>query len=263
MIAGDDMSGRFIDLPNAKLWMTDTGGTGDPVILLHANTGTTESWENQTPVFVKAGYRVIAFDRPNRGKSVASSKPASVTENLDALVDHLKLGKFHLLGVAGGGYVALDYASWHPERLKSLVLAATGIGLEPDEEAKQYRKLSEIPNFREMPAEVREISPSYRGMNPHGVGRWKEIYASAKAGGGPHAPELRTPNTYAKIASITTPTLVIAGDVDLTSTPGAVRLWAKRLKGHEFMLITEAGHSVAWEQPEQFNKAVLDFLRKH
>ena len=60
----------FIDLPNVKLWVTDTGGSGDPVILLHANTGTAEAWQKQIPAFAAAGYRVIAIDRPAWGKSV-------------------------------------------------------------------------------------------------------------------------------------------------------------------------------------------------
>lgn len=37
-----DSSGRFVELPNVKLWVTDSGGTGDPVILLHPATGTSE-----------------------------------------------------------------------------------------------------------------------------------------------------------------------------------------------------------------------------
>ena len=213
----------------------------------------------------RSGASAGAFDRPGKGRSVVhpGMTPVSVAESLDALADHLKLSKLHLLGVAGGGYVALDYAAWRPERLKSLVLAATGLGLALDEQGLTFRKRAEIPGFREMPAEVRELSPSYRGMNPDGVALWTEIYASAKRGSGPHAPELRTPNTYAKVASIATPTLVIAGDVDLTSPTGAIRLWARHLKDHEWVLITEAGHSIAWEQPEAFNRAVLDFLRRH
>jgi len=43
----DELSGAFVDLPNVKLWVTDSGGTGDPVVLLHANTGTSENWEKQ------------------------------------------------------------------------------------------------------------------------------------------------------------------------------------------------------------------------
>jgi pimeloyl-ACP methyl ester carboxylesterase len=257
--------GKFFDLPNVKLWVTDTGGTGEPLVLLHPNTGTLETWDKQTSALVQAGYRVIALDRPGWGKSVVREgmKPISAAEDLDALADRLALPKFHLLGVAGGGYVALDYAAWRPERLRSLVLAATGLGLVGDEEADSFRKGAAIPGFGQQPAEVREMSPTYRGMNPQGVARWKEIERRAMQPGAVNAP-LRTPNTDAKIASIVTPTLVIAGDVDLTTPSGAVRLWAKHLKvAYELSLIPEAGHAVAWEQPEAFNQSVLAFLRKH
>jgi len=213
---------------------------------------------------VQAGYRVIAFDRPGWGKSVVhpGMNPISVAEDLDALANHLKLGRFHLVGVAGGGYIALDYAVWRPERLSSLVVAASGLGLIGDDEAETFRKRAAIPGFSQLPAEVREMSPSYRGMNPQGVARWKEIEQHAMQAGAV-VPPLRTPNTDQKIASITTPILVIAGDVDLTTPSAAVRLWAKHLKTYDWVLIPEAGHAVAWEQPEAFNQAVLAFLRKH
>jgi pimeloyl-ACP methyl ester carboxylesterase len=255
----------YVELPNVRLWVTDTGGAGDPVILLHANTGTAEAWQKQIPALAQAGYRVIAPDRPGWGKSFIREgmKPISVAEDIDALADQLRLPKFHLLGVAGGGYISLDYAAWRPERLRSLVIGASGLGLQGDEEAEAFRQQAAIPGFDRQPPEVREMSPSYRGLNPEGVAKWKEIEAHAKQPGGPVPPQ-RTPNTDQKIASITTPILVIAGDVDLTTPSGAVRLWAKHLKvPYEWALIPEAGHSVAWEQPEAFNQAVIAFLRKH
>jgi pimeloyl-ACP methyl ester carboxylesterase len=260
----DEAAGAFVELPNVKLWVTDSGGSGDPIVLLHANTGTSENWQKQTPALVQAGYRVIAIDRPGWGKSTvrAGLKPISVAEDLDALADQLKLDRFHLLGVAGGGYIALDYAAWRPERLKSLVVAASGLGLVGDDEAEAFRHRAAIPGFGQLPPEVREMSPSYRGSNPEGVARWKEIEAHAMQPGAV-VPPLRTPNTDEKIASITTPILVIAGDVDLTTPSAAVRLWAKHLKTFDWLLIPEAGHSVAWEQPEAFNQGVLAFLRKH
>jgi pimeloyl-ACP methyl ester carboxylesterase len=261
----DGAAAGLVDVPGAWLWVTDSGGRGEPVVLMHANTGTVENWEKQTPALVAAGYRVIAFDRPGWGRSTVKEgqKPVSVAEELDALADALRLDKFHLLGVAGGGYVALDYAAWRPERLKSLIIAASGLGLDGDREADAFRKQSAIPGFDKAPPEVREMSPSYRGMNPEGVARWKDIQAHAMQPGAKVAP-MHTPNTDEKIASITTPLLVIAGDVDLTTPSAAIRLWAKHLKvAYDWALIPEAGHSVAWEQPEAFNQAVLAFLRKH
>ena len=67
-------------------------------------------------------------------------------------------------------------------------------------------------------------------------------------------------NTYAKLATITTPTLVIAGCADTVSPPSMMRLWAAKIPGAEFALVPEAGHAVSWEQPEAFNALVMGFL---
>src|SRR5450755_1540095 len=169
--------GRYADLPGVKLWFTDTGGTGTPIVLLHANTGTSASWEAQASAFAREGYRVIAFDRRGWGKSMADPatgpQPGSVAGDLDALADHLKLDKFHLVGVAAGGFAALDYAAWRPDRLRSLVIGAS-TGQVVDKEIADFIARIEIPNFRKMPAVYREVGPSYRGGNPEGTKRWIE-----------------------------------------------------------------------------------------
>lgn len=259
------LAGVFVDLPNVKLWVTDTGGTGEPVILLHPTTGTSEIWEKQVPALVQAGYRVITLDKPGWGKSVVHEgmKPISMAEDLDALVDRLTLPKFHLVGVANGGYVAVDYASWRPEHVRSLVISSSGLGLQGDPEGDAFRAGAAIPGFEKMPAEVREMSPSYRGMNPDGVARWKAIEAHARQKDAAEPP-MRTPNTLEKVAALSTPLLIIAGDVDLTTPSAAVRIWAKHLKEpYDWALIPEAGHALSWEQPNAFNQAVIAFLRKH
>ena len=124
--AANTHSGAHAQLPGVKLWFIDTGGAGEPVMLLHPNTGTSETWEPQIAALSQAGYRVIAFDRRGWGKSFADDKPGaeprSIAEDLDALVGYLKLDSFHLLGVAGGGFIAMDYAAWRPEQLRSLIV---------------------------------------------------------------------------------------------------------------------------------------------
>ncbi len=255
--------GRFIDLPGVKLWVIDTGGGGEPIILLHPRTGHSAIWEKQIAGFAAAGFRVIAPDKPGAGKSMMlpEVKPFAYTETLDALVDRLKIERFILLGVAEGGYFAFDYAAWKPDKVRKLVLGATGLGVQVDEEGSAFRRNSAIPGFSKLPADVRELSPTYRGFNPEGVRRWLEIeHQAAQIDVPRHL--LRTPNTVEKLATLKMPVLVVAGDVDLTTPSGAIRLWAKHLPQHEFKLITEAGHAVMWEQPEAFNAAVLDFIQR-
>jgi pimeloyl-ACP methyl ester carboxylesterase len=233
--------------------------------LLHANTGTSGVWANQVEDFSGAGYRVIAFDRRGWGKSIANAatgpQPGSIADDLDALADYLKLDRFHLLGVAGGGFAALDYAAWRPERLRSLVVAAS-TGQIVEKEIADFIARLEIPGLRKLPAVYREVGPSYRGANPDGTQRWIEIEEHARQPEAPAQP-LRTPNTFAKLETIPTPTLVMAADGDLLAPPALMRIWAAHMKNHEWAVITDAGHAVTWEQPDVFNAKVLEFIKRH
>jgi pimeloyl-ACP methyl ester carboxylesterase len=257
-------AGHYAELPGVKLWFTDTGGTGTPVVLLHANTGTTASWEIQAAAFSRAGYRVIAFDRRGWGKSIADHigpQPGSIAGDLAALADHLGLDRFHLVGVAGGGFAAINYAAWHPERLRSLVVGAS-TGQFSEREIEEFRARVQFAELARMPVVYREVGPSYRGDNPEGTRRWMEIEAHSQQAGAPAQP-LRTPNTYAKLATVTMPALVLAADADLLAPPSMMRAWAAHLKNYEFETVPESGHSIAWEQPELFNGKVLTFIARH
>src|SRR5215469_5732306 len=184
--AAAEPTGAYAELPGVKLWFTDTGGGGVPLVLLHANTGNIDIWEGQLGAFAQAGYRVIAFDRRGWGKSLADPasgpQPGTIAGDLDALADHLKLERFHLLGVAGGGFAALDYAAWRPQRLRSLVIGAS-TGQITDKEITDIIARLEIPGLRKLPAVYREVGPSYRGSNPEGTQRWMEIEGHSRRSG--------------------------------------------------------------------------------
>ncbi|HSV23689.1 MAG TPA: alpha/beta hydrolase [Xanthobacteraceae bacterium] len=257
--------GQYVELPGVKLWFTDTGGDGTPIVLLHANTGTSESWQPQAMAFAQKGYRVIAFDRRGWGKSLADPasgpQPGSVAGDLDALADHLKLDKFHLVGVAGGGFVSLDYAAWRHERLRSLVVAAS-TGQFAEQEMQEFTARIEIPELRKQAAVYREVGPSYRGANPDGTKRWIEIDQHSRQPGAIAQP-LRTPNTFAKLAAVTMPVLVVAADADLLAPPALMRTWAAHLKNYEWATVADSGHAIAWEHPDIFNEKVLAFVKRH
>lgn len=266
VLASDNTpAGAYAELPGVKLWFTDSGGNGVPIVLLHSNTGTSAVWENQIASFSKAGYRVVAFDRRGWGKSLANAatgpQPGTIADDLDALVDHLKLPRFHLVGVAGGGFAALDYAAWRPARLRGLVIGAS-TGQISDKEIADFIARIEIPEIRKQPAAYREVGPSYRGANPEGLKLWSEIDEHSKQPNAPNQP-LRSLNTFAKIGTIPTPTLVMAADADLLAPPAMMRIWAGHVKNHEWTIVPDSGHAIAWEQPGLFNKKVLEFVGKH
>jgi pimeloyl-ACP methyl ester carboxylesterase len=96
----------YVDLPGVHLWYNDTGGTGVPVILMHAASGTCESWVYQFPVFTAAGYRCIPYDRRGWGRSQPAptgEQPGSVSADLHGLVHHLGLDRFHIVALRPEG----------------------------------------------------------------------------------------------------------------------------------------------------------------
>ena len=255
----------YAELPGVRLWYTDSGGTGVPVVLLHANTGNADSWAPNAPGLVAAGYRVIAFDRRGWGRSQADPatgpQPGSIASDLDALANHLGLDRFHLVGIAGGGFAAYDYVLWHPERLRSLVVACSG-GAIDDPELRELRDRTQLPGFPSWPPEFREVSPGYMAQNPDGLERWLEIHHNSQQEGAPSQP-LRTQITFEKLETISVPALLMPGDQDLQTPPWVMRRQAAHISGVEFVILPEAAHSANWEQPEAFNREVLSFISSY
>jgi pimeloyl-ACP methyl ester carboxylesterase len=243
---------RVAEVPGVGLRYEDSGGEGSgegpPVVFLHAGSGSSRMWEHQVPDFTGAGYRFIAFDRRAEGASV---------DDLEALAEHLGLDRFHLVGTAAGGIVAVDYALSFPQRLRSLVVANSIVGVQDEEYLELTRRLRPAPEFNAIPADIRELGPSYRAINPVGTERWKELAQHST----PYAPRNRI--TFAALETIRIPTLLLTGDADLYAPPPVLRLFAACFPNCESVVIPECGHSAFWEQPEAFNRAVLDFIAKH
>ena len=257
----------YVELPGVYLWYNDTGGeTGTPVIFMHAASGTCDSWVHQVPVFTEAGYRCIAFDRRNWGRSQPSptgDQPGYVSDDLHGLVMHLNLDRFHIVATAAGGMGGLDYALVHPERVRSLVVA-NSIGGVQDPAYLQVQQRLRPPEIQGLPIHLRELGPSYRGVDPEGTRRWMEIErASRPEGTSVPAQASREPMAFARLETMRIPVLVLASGADLLSPPALMRLLGEHIPNSEFVVVPEAGHAAFWEQPESWNRTVLEFLSRH
>jgi pimeloyl-ACP methyl ester carboxylesterase len=255
------------DLPGVRIWYMDTGGNGVPIVLVHAATGSSRVWEYQLPAFTAGGYRVIVYDRRGYGRSLidpAGVQPGTGADDLSALTSQLGIDRFHLVGTAAGAIVALDFAVSFPERLRSLVVANSIGGIQDDDYLEMGRRIRPAPQFNALPPDFRELGPSYRAANPAGTQRWIALERMSRPEGPPlPAQTMRNRLTFSVLETIKIPTLLLTGDADLYAPPSVLRLFAARLKNSEPLVVPEAGHSAYWEQPEIFNRAVLEFLRKH
>jgi pimeloyl-ACP methyl ester carboxylesterase len=202
-------------------------------------------WLHQEPFFTKAGYRFVAYDRKGKG---------AAADELELIAQQLKLERFHLVGTAAGGIAATDYALSFPRRLLSLVIANSIVGVQDEDYVALMKRLRPSPQFDALPVEVRELGPAYRAANPEGEKRWKAL------AGHMETPKTRNRITFAALETIEAPTLLLTGDADLYTPPPVLELIQKRIRNARSIVVPACGHSAFWEQPEIFNRAVLDFL---
>ena len=253
-----------MELTGTKLYYRDTGGNGPVVVLMHPATGSALIWPYQIPAFVKAGYRVIAYSRRGyNGSEPADRNNGGVpSQDLHAMMDKLGVGKFYVVASAAGCSITIDYAIDHSDRLLAIAVSSGSFGDIDEPEYKIVSQTSRVKGFDEMPAPFRELGPSYRAANLEGTKEWAELEHKA-INGNRLGPKNANKFTWANFAKIKTPTLFIAGGADLAAPPTMMRIAAAKVPGADMVIIPDAGHSIYWEQPEAFNKAILAFFRKH
>jgi pimeloyl-ACP methyl ester carboxylesterase len=250
----------MIQVAGARLWAWDSGGSGEPIVLLHPFTGSDAIWGYQYEAFTRAGHRVVAYSRRGFGRSEQepSTAPTFAADDLNAVADARGLDRFHLVGSAGGAFIGPDYALSHPERLFSLTLANSLAGINDPAYQAQTRTLTP-EGFMQLPPEFRELGPSYRFAYPEGVARWVDLERHS-ASGPPVVQKTRNAVTLDALASIRVPVLLLTGDADLFMPPTLLQVLAKHFRGAELVMVPQAGHSAYWEQPTIFNDSVLRFL---
>jgi pimeloyl-ACP methyl ester carboxylesterase len=248
------------ELPGTHLGYWDTGGPGEPIVLLHPASGSALVWLYQQPVFAQAGYRVVAYSRRNYYNSdlAPADNPGTASEDLQNFIDFLGLDKFHLVSSAAGGSVAADYALSHPERLLSLTVSSNNLAAASGYIAEAAAKIR-LKEWDDLPRWFRELGPSYRGANPAGVAKWTELNLISETGKGARQ-KLVNVVTPEKLATLKVRTLLMTGAADMFTPPSITRMIARHLPDNEVVIVPECGHSPYWEQPEFFNRTVLEFI---
>ena len=224
-------------------------GEGDPVLLLHSGLANGDYWVNVIPAITDAGYQVIVMDSRGHGRSSFDETLISyevMADDVLALMDHLEIDKFDLVGWSDGGIIGLELAIHHPERLKKVVAYGanfdpTGVRLDINENAYWN-------------AFVERASEDYQRLSPHPE-RWDEFLGNIS---NMWATE---PNyTEEQLRSITTPFLILDGAKEEAIDLNQTKLMALLIPGAELEIMPDTGHFAAFEQPEEFARIVLDFL---
>ena len=249
----------------------ERSGAGFPVIFLHAGIADSRMWEPQAVAFEKQ-FDVIRPDQRGFGKSEVPRGPWSPVEDLLALIDELGLKPAHLVGCSMGGSVAIDFALDHPDRISKLVLVGSAIGgfaFRPEHahlfaEASTARKAGDLDALNQAMAHLFLDGPGRpRGYVAEPLrALFLDMNAIAVRADFEKAPPAQNVLAIRRLHEITAPTLVVIGDKDVPTVLEAADLLADSIPSARKAIIKDAAHLPNLEHPEEFNRLVLDFLRK-
>lgn len=262
----------FLDVPTASLYY-ECAGEGHPLLLIHAGIADSRMWDDQFPIFMQH-YRTIRYDLRGYGQTVWKAGPYAVYEDPAALFKALGVQKAHVVGISFGGRVALDLTLAHPELVASLVLVAPAVGGEEPterilrffEEEDALVEKGDLHGATELNVRLWVDGPERtpNQVNPTVRQRVYEMQYHAFTIPFPEGVEEQEldPPAITRLAEVRVLTLVIAGDLDLSEKLEISSHLAANIPGARQEIIAGAAHMVSMEQPQAFNRLVLDFLSK-
>lgn len=243
-------------------------GTGTPLVLVHGFPLCRGAWAAQVEAF-KGSHRVIAPDLRGLGESGITG-PSPVTmdlyaEDVKALMQRLGTGPAVLAGHSMGGYVVLAFARRFPELLRGLVLVATRSGPDSPEGAAGRRATAEKVRAQGASVVVEAMAPKMLATgntDPDMPARVRALMAPSRPDGVIAAllGMAERPDATPGLAALKVPVLVISGTSDILIPHAESEKMAAAIPGARLVLIPEAGHLVALEQPAPFNAALREFL---
>ncbi|TMF48813.1 MAG: alpha/beta hydrolase [Chloroflexi bacterium] len=260
----------FLQAQGAPLYY-EVAGQGHPLLLIHAGIADSRMWDQQFDTFARQ-YRVIRFDLRGFGQSTVPAGAFANHEDPAALLAFLGIEKAHVVALSFGGKVALDFVLTYPEKVTSLVLVAPSVGgEEPSAEIEQFAREEEalleqgdLVAAAELNVRTWVVGPGRTTdqVDPAVRQRVYDMQYHAFTVPIPDTTEVISPEPQAitRLADIRVPALLMIGDYDLPTKQRQVERLAAEIPQAQSVVIPGAAHMVNMEQPEEFNRVVLDFL---
>jgi pimeloyl-ACP methyl ester carboxylesterase len=190
---------------------------------------------------------------------------AQFAEDVHGLLQQLKTGPVVLVGHSMGGYVALAFARQYSRMLRGLVLVATRSGNDTPEAAATRRATAEKVKAEGSKIVVDAMAPKMlapSNQDSRMVEQVRGFMAPSQPEGviGALLGMAERPDMTATLPSINLPTLVITGADDTLIPPAESEKLANAIRGARLTVIPKAGHLVAFEQPDAFNRVLKEWL---
>jgi pimeloyl-ACP methyl ester carboxylesterase len=248
----------------------EVNGVGPPVLFTHGFAATSRIWHDQG-VALASRNTIIAWDMRGHGRSRvvvddsthseagthADEHLFGVDETLDdmaAILDELGHDRAVIGGHSLGGYMALAFYQKYPERVRALLLLATGPGYRSDEAREKWNTMAKGLGHRIEKNGLEELQKLDHNMDPGEHESALELGMAARG-----MLVQRNSQIIDSLADIRVPTLVVVGKKDRGYVT-ASNYMVEKIPNAELISIPNAGHALNLHQPELFNTAAHEFL---
>lgn len=257
---------------NGTTLFYEAAGRGDVVVLLHSGNLDRRVWDPQFVALARE-HRVIRYDQRGFGRSGPADAPYRHDADLRALLDSLGIPRASLVGLSGGGRIAIDFALAHPDRVERLVLASTGLsGWTYAKDDTAYFAAARPARDR---GDAAALGIAWLGSaymrpameHPELVAPLREMAAAnGKAWMGllRHGEMERAtdPPALHRTAALRVPTLLVVGTRDTPDIQAIADTLVASVPAIRRVTFEGAGHLVNMEQPARFTALIGAFLRR-
>ena len=259
-----------VQIDNIKMAYDDTGA-GRPIVLIHGYPFNRSLWNEQVAA-LSGSYRVITPDLRGFGESDSLPGVASMNrlaQDIALLLDHLEIPRATLGSLSMGGYVTFAFYKQFASRVRALILADTRAT--PDtEEAKQTRAQQAEKALSEGMAGIADamlpklLTPETVSKHPEMVKRVRDMMLKTKPEGAAAALSgmAEREDQTSLLSKITVPTLILVGAEDAITPVADSEKMHHAISGSRLVVLENAGHVSNLERTEEFNEALLDFLKE-
>ena len=249
-------------------------GSGYPLVWSHEFAGDYRSWKPQAQFFSRR-YRVITYNA--RGyppsdvpESLDDYTQEQAVDDLRGLLEYLSVERAHIGGLSMGGNVALNFGLTYPEMARSLIVAGTGSGsTDPEPFRRNVNARADLMRAGGMEAMEDYLNSGTRVQllrkDPMGYEEFRQGFLEHSPVGSAltfSGVQGRRPPIFdleERMRAMEVPTLIMTGDEDEPCIEPSV--FMKRcIPRSGLVVMPQAGHAINLEDPDGFNRIVLDFL---
>ncbi len=237
----------------------ETGGEGQPIVLLHGLFGALSNFEHLTREFSK-DYNIVIPMLPIYEMPILQVSVSGLVDFVSRFIEYKGFDKVHVLGNSLGGHISLLYALAHPEHIQSVTLTGSSGLFEsafgtafPKRGDYEYIKKKAGDTFYDPAVATKELVDEIFGI-VNDRNKAIRVVATAKSA-------VRH-NLGDRLYQLKSPTLLIWGKQDAVTPPFVAEKFHDLIENSRLYFLDKCGHAPMMEKPEEFNAILREFLNE-